>query len=91
VRSPHALIVLVLLGWPVTAVAQVSPTAPVHPALPWSGITTPQGQLIRFIYVPPRTVTLEYFMPAAVGESPQPVTAPAPPPAEGEARSCTSR
>ena len=68
---------LVLLVLPSMAAAQVSPTAPPHPAMPWIGITTPQGQLLRFIYVPPQPVTLEYVVTGPT-ETPEP----APPPVE---------
>lgn len=60
------------------AAAQVSPTAPAHPAMPWSGITTPQGQMIRLIYVPPQPVTLEYVVMGPTETAP-PAVAPAPP------------
>ena len=72
---------LVLLVLPSMAAAQVSPTAPAHPSMPWSGITTPQGQMIRFIYVPPRPVTLEYVVMGPT-ETPPPAPEPAPPTAE---------
>jgi hypothetical protein len=74
--------VAVLLGAPATVVAQVSPTAPPHPTMPWSGITTPYGQLIRYIHMPPQPVTLEYLVPVA---SPPPAEEPSPA-AGGEAR-----
>ena len=74
---------LVLLLLPSPAVAQVSPTAPTHPALPWSGITTPHGQLIRFIYVPPQPVSLEYVVMGPT-EMPTPIAEPAPPTAGRE-------
>ena len=79
---------LVLVALPVSAAAQVvSPTTPVHPTMPWSGITTPQGQLIRYIYVPPQPVTLEYIVPpAATEDAPPPTVEPTPPPASGEPR-----
>jgi hypothetical protein len=53
---------LALLALASPALAQVSPTAPAHPSMPWSGITTPQGQMIRYIFVPPQPVTLEYVV-----------------------------
>jgi hypothetical protein len=74
-----------LLAVPVVASAQVSPTAPVHPTLPWAGITTPHGQLIRFIYVPPQPILLEYLV-IAPPEGGAPPVEPAPPPAEGEVK-----
>jgi hypothetical protein len=77
----HAL-ALVLLGLPVTAAAQISPTTPAHPNLPWGiGVATPQGQLIRYIYVPPQPVTLQYLVPGAP-ESAPPGAEPPPPGAE---------
>ena len=91
-RSIVLALVPVLLALPVSAAAQVvSPTTPVHPSMPWSGITTPQGQLIRYIYVPPQPVLLEYIVPAAATESaPPPAVEPAPPagsePKDGEAK-----
>jgi hypothetical protein len=80
------VLALALLAWPVTAAAQtVSPTTPVHPSMPWSGITTPQGQLLRYIYVPPQSVTLEYVMPAPA-EIPSPAAEPSPPSVEGDTK-----
>ncbi len=84
-RSIVRLLVPVLVALPVSAAAQVvSPTTPVHPSMPWSGITTPQGQLIRYIYVPPQPVMLEYIVPAAATESAPPPAVEAPPPPSGE-------
>ena len=77
---------LALLSLPAAAAAQVSPTTPAHPAMPWAlGLATPQGQLIRYIYVPPQAVSLEYLVPGVV---PGPPPLPDQPPAgvEGEAR-----
>jgi hypothetical protein len=55
--------------------------------MPWSGVTTPQGQLIRYIYMPPQPVTLEYIVPAAaVTEGAPPPAVEPTPPAGGEAR-----
>ena len=76
---------LALIALPTAATAQVSPTAPAHPSMPWSGITTPQGQLLRYIYVPPQPVTLEYVV-IGPTDTPAPVAEPAPPTAEGEAK-----
>jgi hypothetical protein len=59
---------LALVMAPAAAPAQVSPTAPVHPTMPWGGITTPYGQFIRFVYMPPQPVTLVYLV---VGAPPQ--------------------
>ncbi len=77
---------LALLALPSTATAQVSPTAPAHPSMPWSGITTPQGQMIRFIYVPPQPVMLDYVVMGPT-ETPPPVAEPAPPAVPGEVKS----
>ena len=81
----HAL-ALALLALPATAAAQISPTTPSHPNLPWGiGVATPQGQLIRYIYVPPQPVTLQYLVPGApesappAAESAPPTAVPAPP------------
>lgn len=82
---PACVLALVLLALPATATAQVSPTAPAHPSMPWSGITTPQGQLLRFIYVPAQPVILEYVV-TGPADTPPPVAEPAPPTAEGEAK-----
>jgi len=80
------VLMFALLACPVAAAAQtVSPTTPVHPSLPWSGITTPQGQLIRYIYVPPQPVVLEYVIPAP-SETPTPAVEQAPPGPEGETK-----
>jgi hypothetical protein len=80
------VLALALLACPVTVAAQtVSPTTPAHPSMPWSGITTPQGQLLRYIYVPPQPVMLEYVMPAP-SETPAPAVEPAPPNAEAETK-----
>ena len=77
----HAL-ALALLALPATAAAQISPTTPAHPNLPWGiGVATPQGQLIRYIYVPPQPVTLQYLVPGAP-ESAPPAAQPAPPSAQ---------
>jgi hypothetical protein len=76
------MLALALLAAPVAAVAQVSPTAPPHPSMPWSGITTPSGQLLRYIQIPPQPVTLEYFPPAGAA-APAEAVEPAPP-AAGE-------
>jgi hypothetical protein len=82
-RWRHAL-ALAVLALPATAAAQVSPTTPAHPNLPWGiGVATPQGQLIRFIYVPPQPVTLQYLVPGAP-ESTPPAADPAPPSVEPE-------
>lgn len=77
-----ALVVVIL---PAAAAAQVSPTAPPHPSMPWTGITTPQGQLIRFIYMPPQSVTLEYVVMGPT-DAPPPPEEPAPPAAGDEPR-----
>ena len=98
--TPRALgrgVPFALLVVPLTALAQ-SPTAAPHPTMPWSGITTPYGQLIRFVYMPPQPVTLEYLVagspaaplpaepPAAAGEGePKPTDAPPAEPAPAAA------
>jgi hypothetical protein len=67
----RAVLAIALLGSPATAMAQVSPTAPAHPAFPWGiGVATPQGQLIRYLYVPPQTVTLDYLMTGVLDNTP---------------------
>jgi hypothetical protein len=88
----HAL-ALALLALPATAAAQISPTTPAHPNLPWGiGVATPQGQLIRYIYVPPQPVMLQYLVPGAPEPAPPPAApappaaAPAPPSAAGDAK-----
>jgi hypothetical protein len=63
------------------AVAAQSPTAPPHPTMPWGGITIPQGQMLRFVWVPPRPVVLQYLV-----QGPAPIAVEATPPAEGEAK-----
>jgi hypothetical protein len=79
-----AVLTIALIGLPATVVGQVSPTAPAHPALPWGiGVATPQGQLIRYLYVPPQTVTLDYLMTGAIDSTP-PASEATPP--EGEAK-----
>jgi hypothetical protein len=82
----RSVLVLALVLAPLPAVAQVSPTAPAHPSMPWSGITTPQGQFIRFIYYPPQPVTIEYLAPAPASPAPESPPAESAPPAEGEAK-----
>jgi hypothetical protein len=85
IRSWGGALGLALLALPVTAVAQVSPTAPPHPTFPWAlGVAIPQGQLIRYIYVPPQAVSLEYIVPGVVTPPPPPEQPPAAP--EGEAK-----
>jgi hypothetical protein len=75
---PYALAVA-LLTLPVTAGAQTSPTTPAHPNLPWGiGIATPQGQLLRYIYMPPQPITLQYLV---VGAPPSAPPTAEPPPA----------
>jgi hypothetical protein len=86
VSFPARVLALALLVIPATATAQVSPTAPVHPSMPWSGITTPHGQLLRYIYVPPQPMTLEYVV-TGPPDTPPPVAEAAPPTGEGEAKS----
>jgi hypothetical protein len=70
-----------LLALPAPASAQLSPTITPHPALPWAlGIATPHGQLLRYIYVPPQPIMLEYVVPGVPPPPAEPETAPA----EGE-------
>lgn len=80
--------VVILLALPAPAAAQVSPTAPAHPAFPWGiGVATPQGQLIRYLYVPPQVVTLDYLMTGALENAPPPEESapPAEPKSDGKA------
>jgi hypothetical protein len=92
-RPSGVLILAVLVAAPAlvpgTAVAQ-SPTAAPHPSMPWVGITTPQGQLLRYIQMPPQNVTLEYLVaaPSAAAEpTPPAVAEPTPAPeSAGEAK-----
>ena len=79
------VLALVAIILPAAASAQVSPTAPPHPSMPWTGITTPQGQLLRFIYVPPQPVTLEYVVMGPT-DAPPPTPEPAPATVEGGPR-----
>ena len=77
------VLALALLAAPGTAAGQ-SATAPPHPSMPWGGVTTPLGQFIRFVYMPPQPVTLEYVV---AGPAPAPLPAEPPAPAaEGEAK-----
>ena len=83
------VLTVALLVTPIAATAQtVSPTAPVFPSLPWSGVSTPQGQLIRYIYVPPQPVTLEYVIPPPpeVPTTAMEPTPPAPPSTTAETK-----
>jgi hypothetical protein len=57
-----------------------APSTPAHPVMPWgSGISVPYGQLIRYVYMPPQPVTLEYLVPV----EPQPPSTAAEPPRPG--------
>jgi hypothetical protein len=58
---------------PATVLAQ-SPTAAPHPSMPWGGVTTPYGQFVRFVYMAPQPITLEYLV---LGSPPSALT-PAP-------------
>jgi hypothetical protein len=77
------VLALALLATPATVLGQ-SATAPPHPSMPWGGVTTPLGQFVRFVYMPPQPVTLEYIVtgPAPTLPSPEPPATPA----EGDAR-----
>ena len=76
---------LTLLALPATALAQVSPTSPPHPTMPWAlGLATPHGQLLRYIYVPPQPVSLEYVVPGVVPTPSPPDQPPAGPELEGK-------
>ena len=79
-RLRRALAVALLVA-PATVAAQVSPTAPPHPTMPWTGLPTPYGQLLRYVYMPPQPVTLEYLVPVVPGTPP----AEEPPPGAGSA------
>jgi hypothetical protein len=73
VRRIREVVALAMLAAPTVAAAQVTPTSPPHPAFPWGlGIATPHGQLLRYVYVPPRPVVLEYasYAVPAAPESP---------------------
>jgi hypothetical protein len=85
-RAWRVALGLALVALPATAAAQVSPTTPAHPGLPWAlGLATPHGQLLRYIYVPPQAVSLEYLVPGVVSAPPPPPEQP-PAGAEGEAK-----
>jgi hypothetical protein len=82
---PWSLVGLALVVLPSAALAQVSPTSPPHPTFPWGlGLATPQGQLIRYIYVPPEAISLEYQAPGAI--APPAPAEPEQTPAGGEAK-----
>jgi hypothetical protein len=78
------VLAVLLAATPGTVTAQVSPTAAPHPTMPWGGVTTSYGQFIRFVYMPPQPVTLEYLV-AGAPAAPPPAAEP-PAPAEGEAK-----
>ena len=52
------------------AVAQVSPTAPPHPNMPWNYYNA-QGQVIRYIQVPPQQVMIDIPVDVPAGMPPQ--------------------
>jgi hypothetical protein len=81
-RAIRRVLALVLLIAPATALGQ-SATAPPHPSMPWGGVTTPLGQFLRFVYMAPQPVTLEYVV-----TGPAPALPPAEPPAstDGEGK-----
>jgi hypothetical protein len=60
-------LVLVTAG---AAAAQVSPTAAPHPNMPWNQYNA-QGQVIRYIQVPPQPVTIEVPVNVPSGVVPQ--------------------
>lgn len=76
-----SLLATVVTVTPAVVAAQVSPTAPVHPTMPWAGITTPYGQFIRFVYVPPQPVTLQFLVQSPLDTPSEP--APRVPAADG--------
>jgi hypothetical protein len=66
------------------AAAQVAPNAAPHPSMPWSPLRHSQGQVLRYIQVPPQQVVLEVQAPTAAappaeGAEPPADTAAAPP------------
>src|SRR5688572_28897357 len=65
------VLALALLAAPGIAAGQ-SATTPPHPSMPWGGVTTPLGQFVRFVYMPPQPVTLEYLV---AGPAPAPLAA----------------
>ncbi|HEU4370253.1 MAG TPA: hypothetical protein VFV05_18680 [Methylomirabilota bacterium] len=82
-RTLRRSLAVALLVAPATVAAQVSPTSPPHPTMPWTGLPTPYGQLVRYVYMPPQPVTLEYLLPA--GPETPPAEEP-PPSADAAAR-----
>lgn len=83
-RRLGCVLAVLLAVAPGTVTAQVSPTAAPHPTMPWGGVTTSYGQFIRFVYMPPQPVTLEYLV-AGPPATPPPAAEP-PAPAEGEGK-----
>jgi hypothetical protein len=60
------IVLLAVFLVPAVAGAQSQPNAfvPSHPMLPWGfGIMTPAGQLLRDVWVSPRTVVVDTFLP----------------------------
>jgi hypothetical protein len=80
-RTLRRVLAFALVAAPATALGQSATSAP-HPSMPWGGVTTPLGQFIRFVYMPPQPVTLEYVV-----TGPAPALPPSEPPAvEGESK-----
>jgi hypothetical protein len=52
------------------AAAQVSPTAPPHPNMPWNYYNA-EGQVIRYIQMPPQQVTVNVPVDVPAGVPPQ--------------------
>ena len=65
-----ALVLGLLLFTAGIAAAQVSPTAAPHPNMPWNYYNA-QGQVIRYIQVPPQPVTIEVPVDVPAGVVPQ--------------------
>jgi hypothetical protein len=71
-RRIGTLVVAAVLAAAGGAAAQVSPTSPPHPTNPWNIYSgTGQGQVIRYIPVPPQPVTIEVPVDVPAGVPPQ--------------------
>jgi len=83
----RVLTVLAILLAPAAVAAQstspVSPTGPAHPSYPWWGYgpSTPTGQLLRDVWVPPQPVVVDTIVPWPSEATGERATPPAP---EGE-------